>query len=158
MFSPSQADVRRFFFFIYAKAQAGQPLEAIGTIASLWIDEHPEYHAHLSDDDRLTAVRLVGEALAADWLLDLMVGRESVAPLRKWLLAPVRKPPTGKAMRGKVICNCFDVSEDTIVAAFCAGESLDALQARTRCGTNCGSCVPELKRMQHATPTARAAA
>jgi hypothetical protein len=50
MFSPSQADVRRFFCSIYAKAQAGQPLEAIETIASLWIDEHPEYHAELADE------------------------------------------------------------------------------------------------------------
>ena len=50
MFAPSQADVRRFFCSIYAKAQAGQPLEAIETIASLWIDEHPEYHAELADE------------------------------------------------------------------------------------------------------------
>ena len=28
-----------------------------------------------------------------------------------------------------------------------SGESLDALQTRTHCGTNCGSCVPELKRL-----------
>jgi hypothetical protein len=51
MFSPSQADVRRFFCAVFAKAQAGQPLEAIETIASLWIDEHPEYHAALADLD-----------------------------------------------------------------------------------------------------------
>ena len=51
MFSPSQADVRRFFCSIYAKAQAGQALEAIETIASLWIDEHPEYHADLANVD-----------------------------------------------------------------------------------------------------------
>ncbi len=51
MFSPSQADVRRFFCSVYAKAQSSQPLEAIETIASLWIDEHPEYHADLADVD-----------------------------------------------------------------------------------------------------------
>ena len=49
MFSPSQADVRRFLCSIYAKAQAGEAMEAIETIASLWIDEHPEYHAELAD-------------------------------------------------------------------------------------------------------------
>lgn len=49
MFQPSQADVRRFFCSVYAKALAGQPLEAIETIASLWIDEHPEYHADLAN-------------------------------------------------------------------------------------------------------------
>ena len=51
MFSPSQADVRRFFCSVYAKAKQGQPLEAIEIIASQWIDEHPEYHADLADAD-----------------------------------------------------------------------------------------------------------
>jgi hypothetical protein len=55
MFSPSQADVRRFFCSIYAKALAGQPLEAIETLASLWIDEHPEYHAELANVDAALA-------------------------------------------------------------------------------------------------------
>lgn len=51
MFSPSQADVRRFFCSVYAKSKSNQPLEAIETIASLWMDEHPEYHADLTDVD-----------------------------------------------------------------------------------------------------------
>lgn len=55
MFSPSQADVRRFFCSIYAKAQTEQALEAIETIASLWINEHPEYHAELADVDAALA-------------------------------------------------------------------------------------------------------
>ncbi len=57
LFQPSQTDVRRFFCAVYAKAQAKQPMEAIETIASLWIDEHPEYHAELADvDAALTAM------------------------------------------------------------------------------------------------------
>ena len=55
MFSPSQADVRRFFCSVYAKALAHQSLEAIEKIASLWIDEHPEYHADLADIDAALA-------------------------------------------------------------------------------------------------------
>ena len=51
MFSPSQADVRRYFCAVHAKTQAGQTLEALETIASLWIAEHPEYHAALADVD-----------------------------------------------------------------------------------------------------------
>ncbi|HSV51327.1 MAG TPA: DUF1841 family protein [Burkholderiaceae bacterium] len=49
MFTPSQADVRRFFCSVHAKARAGQPMEALETIAGQWIDEHPEYHAELLD-------------------------------------------------------------------------------------------------------------
>lgn len=59
MFSPSQADVRRFFCSVYAKALSNQPLEAIETIASLWIDEHPEYHAELADVE--AALRTMGQ-------------------------------------------------------------------------------------------------
>lgn len=55
MFSPSQADVRLFFCSVYAKAKAGQALQAIETIASLWLDEHPAYHAALADKDAALA-------------------------------------------------------------------------------------------------------
>ena len=49
MFTPSQADVRSFFCAVFAKAQENKPLEAIETIASQWIAEHPEYHADFMD-------------------------------------------------------------------------------------------------------------
>ena len=49
MFTPSQADVRRFFCSVYAKARSGQALEAIEIIANQWMDEHPEYHADFAD-------------------------------------------------------------------------------------------------------------
>ncbi|MEG0920087.1 MAG: DUF1841 family protein [Comamonas sp.] len=55
MFTPSQADVRRFFCATYAKSQAGKPMEAIETLASLWIDEHPEYREDLMDVDAAIA-------------------------------------------------------------------------------------------------------
>ena len=51
MFSPSQADVRRFFCSVHAKTMASAPLEPLETIASLWISEHPEYHGALADVD-----------------------------------------------------------------------------------------------------------
>ena len=51
MFTPSQADVRRFFCDVYAKNQSNSPLEALETIASQWLAEHPEYHADFADAD-----------------------------------------------------------------------------------------------------------
>ena len=51
MFTPSQADGRRFFCSVYAKSRSGLPLEAIETIASQWLEEHPEHHADLADAD-----------------------------------------------------------------------------------------------------------
>jgi Domain of unknown function (DUF1841) len=55
LFQPSQADVRRFFCTAYAKARAGQAMEAIEVIASQWMDEHPEYHADFTNLDQALA-------------------------------------------------------------------------------------------------------
>ncbi|MFM7331600.1 MAG: DUF1841 family protein [Brachymonas sp.] len=49
MFTPSQEDVRRFFCSVYDKHQKKVPMEGVETLAALWIAEHPEYHAVLSD-------------------------------------------------------------------------------------------------------------
>jgi hypothetical protein len=49
MFNPSQADVRRFFCAVRAKGRAGQPLDALETLAGEWLGEHPEYDADLAD-------------------------------------------------------------------------------------------------------------
>ena len=51
MFAPSQQDVRRFFCSVYAKSQSQAPMEALETLASQWIAEHPEYHADFADAD-----------------------------------------------------------------------------------------------------------
>ena len=51
MFDPSQADVRRFFCSVYAKWRDGQPMDALETLASQWVAEHPEYHADFADVD-----------------------------------------------------------------------------------------------------------
>ena len=51
MFEPSQADVRRFFCSVYTKWRHAQPMDALETLASQWVAEHPEYHADFSDVD-----------------------------------------------------------------------------------------------------------
>jgi assimilatory nitrate reductase catalytic subunit len=53
--------------------------------------------------------------------------------------------------RGRIVCNCFDVSEAEIRADVAAGLNLVAVQEKRKCGSSCGSCLPELKRMAAAT-------
>jgi assimilatory nitrate reductase catalytic subunit len=53
----------------------------------------------------------------------------------------------GPPERGRTVCNCFDVAENDIKVFLGESKSLEALQASLKCGTNCGSCVPELRRM-----------
>ncbi len=99
------------------------------------------------DGGKVTAARLTGETAAFDWLRDVIVEGVEAASLRAWMLAPVARPPAGGVGRGRVVCNCLNVAEPDIVAAIAAGADLAALQATLKCGSECGSCVPELKRL-----------
>ena len=63
MFTPSQADVRRFFCAVHAKHQQQQPMEAIELLASEWMQRHPEYDADFADlDAALRRMQEPGEA------------------------------------------------------------------------------------------------
>lgn len=101
----------------------------------------------LVEQGQVTGVRLIGETLAADWLKQVMLEGEFTDELRRWALAPLNMPPTGQKSRGKIICNCIDVSENEIIETCEEGADLQTLQAKLKCGTECGSCVPELKRL-----------
>jgi hypothetical protein len=50
MFQPSQADVRKFFCAVFAKWHSAQPMDALETLASQWVAEHPEYHADFANE------------------------------------------------------------------------------------------------------------
>ncbi|MBI5110309.1 MAG: molybdopterin-dependent oxidoreductase [Rhodocyclales bacterium] len=101
----------------------------------------------LIEDDSLVGALLCKETRATDWLLDLIARGGSTAELRKWLFAPLATPPAAGPLRGRIVCNCFDVSENEIRADIAAGLDLAALAEKRKCGTSCGSCLPELKRM-----------
>jgi assimilatory nitrate reductase catalytic subunit len=47
----------------------------------------------------------------------------------------------------RAVCACFKVVESEIRSAVAAGATLAKLQRDLKCGTNCGSCVPELRRL-----------
>ncbi|GIX30305.1 MAG: nitrate reductase [Porticoccaceae bacterium] len=47
---------------------------------------------------------------------------------------------------GRLVCTCFEVGERAIRAAVAGGcRTPEALGEQLRCGTNCGSCLPELR-------------
>lgn len=96
---------------------------------------------------KVVAARLTGETAAFEWLRDLIVEGVEAAGLRAWMLAPVARPPAATTGRGRIVCNCLNVAEPDIVAAIAGGADLATLQDALKCGTECGSCVPELKRL-----------
>jgi assimilatory nitrate reductase catalytic subunit len=105
------------------------------------------------DGALLQALLRAGEHDEAAWLLPLWRERQSVQALGRWLLGP-GTPPQAQltAPRAAQVCNCFDVREDAITAELrrCSGSAdarLAALQGALRCGTQCGSCLPSLRRL-----------
>jgi assimilatory nitrate reductase catalytic subunit len=65
--------------------------------------------------------------------------------------------PVAVAPKSPQVCTCFNVSEDAIRAELlrCGGQDdqrLAELQGALRCGTNCGSCIPELRRLVKLIP------
>ena len=101
----------------------------------------------LIEHNKITGVRLMGETLAADWLKAVMLSGQFTDDLRRWALAPLVAPPSGQRGRGKIVCNCIDVSENEIIETIQLGADLTTLQSKLKCGTECGSCVPELRRL-----------
>lgn len=99
------------------------------------------------EDGRVTGVRLTGETAARDWLKDAMAEDIAAEPVRRWVLAPVSAPPAGSRSRGRIVCNCVNVAESEIKSEIALGADLPALQQKLKCGTECGSCVPELKHL-----------
>jgi assimilatory nitrate reductase catalytic subunit len=105
-------------------------------------------------DDFLAGARLSGGAIAQpalQWLRSLFLARTNVRTLSRWLLAPA-PPESFELKASKTLCTCFGVSEaeisESLARALGDGAArLTAVQEALRCGTNCGSCVPELKRL-----------
>ncbi len=115
---------------------------------------------HLDGDDLpaspLRALLRVGQHDEGAWLVDLWRERTAASTVGRWLLSP-GAPPTNTTPASPQVCNCFDVREDAIrlTLARCTGspaERLSQLQAQKRCGTQCGSCLPTLRRLVATTP------
>lgn len=95
---------------------------------------------------QLRSVRLAGETAAFAWLRDLMSTGQPADCADTHLMAPLSTPPQGPP-RGRTICTCLGVAETEIRAALAQAPDLQQLQAQLKCGTECGSCLPELRQM-----------
>jgi assimilatory nitrate reductase catalytic subunit len=67
--------------------------------------------------------------------------------LIRWAVAPIGKRPGKLPQRSRIVCNCADISEAQIKADLESGATLAVLQEKRKCGTFCGSCLPELRQM-----------
>jgi assimilatory nitrate reductase catalytic subunit len=101
-------------------------------------------------DGRLQACLFVGPASAApqwDAVKSLFESEGLEEHQRRVLLSG--RSADGLASAGPVICACFGVPLNAIRSAIISGEACDVagIGKALRAGTNCGSCLPELKKI-----------
>ena len=113
--------------------------------------------ARRSDGARLEAFLLGGDTSAEAWIATVLREELPAQDYGRLLLSPGARAPVAVQSRGKPVCTCFNVTDLAIERQLrrCDGspaERLAALQGALRCGTNCGSCIPELKRRVRSTP------
>jgi len=104
------------------------------------------------DDITLEAFLLSGDTRAESWIKTLLQDGQPAGRYGRLLLMPSAAPPLAVVARSPQVCACFNVGEEAIrsTVAHCAGtenERLASLQDQLKCGTNCGSCLPELLRL-----------
>jgi assimilatory nitrate reductase catalytic subunit len=121
-------------------------------------------NADSTDNTTLEGFLLAGDTSAQNWITPLLQDEQAVQNYGRALLAPGSKPPMAVVSPGKTVCTCFNVSDNAIETHLqsCQGtptEQLASLQKALQCGTNCGSCVPQLQRMvrAHVEPSATSA-
>lgn len=121
-----------------------------GTVRQLLIENDPD----LSPQKRIAGFALAGDIAAENWLKQLLLDEE-VLLITPALLAQ-SKPVVGSAPQNskdnQVVCTCFNIKAQQIKQnlSLHAGDEKQRmchLQQALGCGTNCGSCVPELKQL-----------
>ncbi|WP_353860131.1 molybdopterin-dependent oxidoreductase [Azospirillum formosense] len=98
--------------------------------------------------DRLEAclfLSTAGGLPSRAWLVDLLSAEALDGPARRALLSG--RSPVPMADEGRTVCSCFGVGVNRLIATI-QSQGLTTVQevgAALRAGTNCGSCLPELK-------------
>jgi assimilatory nitrate reductase catalytic subunit len=114
------------------------------------------YRAASFAGDRIETCLFIGPARdAGDWnvVKGLFAADALSNDQRRLLLSG--KSADGLADAGPIICACFGVGRNTICESIAAGARTAAdIGAKLKAGTNCGSCIPELKRLIAQTDTA----
>jgi assimilatory nitrate reductase catalytic subunit len=107
------------------------------------------YRAASFAEGRIETCLFVGPAHdAGDWdvVKHLFAADMLSDDQRRMLLSG--KSIDGLASAGPIVCACFGIGRTTICDAIAAGAGSAAeIGVRLKAGTNCGSCIPELKRL-----------
>ena len=107
------------------------------------------FRDHLADEDALDACLFMGPlAERLDWdAVKAVFAANTISDQQRRLLLS-GKSADGVSSDGPVVCACFGVGRTAICGVIAEGACTPAdIGAKLRAGTNCGSCIPELKRL-----------
>jgi assimilatory nitrate reductase catalytic subunit len=81
-----------------------------------------------------------------DWLIELFA-RDCIDGRERMRVLAGTPAPGQEEDAGRIVCSCFSVGRNTLFRAIetLGLQSPEAIGARLQAGTNCGSCVPELR-------------
>ena len=101
---------------------------------------------------QLESFVMAGDTSAETWLKALLQTQQSTESYGRRLLMTGHKPPVALKEAGQTICTCVGVKDVTIESWLqahpCTADlQLEGLKNKLKCGTQCGSCVPQLKRI-----------
>ncbi|WP_333842738.1 nitrate reductase [Limnohabitans sp.] len=108
--------------------------------------------ANPTKDTQLSAFLIAGDTSAETWLKALLQTQASTQAYGRRLLMTGSKPPVALVDSGNTVCSCVGVKDIAIhnhlkIYKGDSAQRLASLQGTLKCGTQCGSCVPELRRM-----------
>jgi assimilatory nitrate reductase catalytic subunit len=103
---------------------------------------------------QLGGFMLAGDTRAQAWISTLLKESLPAQQFGQALLVPGATPPVPVASKGQQVCTCFNVTDVAIQQYLSTCDAappdrLAALQTALKCGTNCGSCIPQLQRLVH---------
>lgn len=97
----------------------------------------------------------VGDAIAWDAVKAAFAAEALDAAARRMVLSG--RAASGMVSAGPIVCACFGVARGTICDAIAVGaRTPTAIGAQLKAGTNCGSCIPEMRRLIAQTDSAPA--
>jgi len=107
------------------------------------------YRAASFRGERIETCLFVGPAHdAGDWdVVKQFFAAEALSEEARAMLLSGRSSE-GAASLGPIVCACFGVGRGTICETIAAGAKTAAeIGVKLKAGTNCGSCIPEMKRL-----------
>lgn len=144
-----------------------ETLLCLDTQSGLRYADHKRSHLRSIKLDRrkalpqLDAFVMAGDTSAEAWLKTLLQTQQSTESYGRRLLMTGQHPPVALKDSGQTVCTCVGVKDLAIADWLQANPGQEAaqlagVQSHLKCGTQCGSCVPQLKRIIALTASGRA--